>query len=95
MAGPDAKKTRINQLVKQLILENQHPVLFTTYMKSAELDGTRPLFTLADEAGQATEPTTAVLLANAVDGGHIMIVGDAHQLAPTVRDQRAEWDGLS
>ena len=24
-----------------------------------------------------------------------MIVGDEHQLAPTVRDQRAEWDGLS
>ena len=76
-------------------MENQQPVLFTTYMKSAELEGTRPLFTLADEAGQATEPTAAVLLANAVDGGHIMIVGDEHQLAPTVKDRRAEWDGLS
>ena len=94
-AGRDAKKAKINQAVKQLILQNKHPVLFTTYMKSAELDGTRPLFILADEAGQATEPITAVLLANAVDGGHVMIVGDEHQLAPTVRDQRAEWEGLS
>ena len=93
--GHDAKKAKINQAVKQIILRNEHPVLFTTYMKSAELDGTRPLFILADEAGQATEPTTAVLLANAVDGGHVMIVGDEHQLAPTVRDQRAEWEGLS
>ena len=50
---------------------------------------------LADEAGQATEPTSAVLLANAVEGGHVMVVGDEHQLAPTVKDQRAEWDGLS
>ena len=64
-------------------------------MKSAELNATNPLFTLAEEAGQATEPTTAVLLANAVEGGHVMIVGDDHQLAPTVKDQRAEWDGLS
>ena len=24
-----------------------------------------------------------------------MIVGDEHQLAPTVKDRRAEWDGLS
>ena len=64
-------------------------------MKSAELNATRPVFTLADEAGQATEPTTAVRLANAVEGGQIMIVGDEHQLAPAVRDQRADWDGLS
>ena len=64
-------------------------------MKSSEFNVTRPLFTLADEAGQATEPTTAVLLANAAEGGHIMIVGDEHQLAPTVRDRRADWDGLS
>ena len=41
-------------------------------MKSAELTGTNPLFTLADEAGQATEPTSAVLLANAAEGGHVM-----------------------
>ena len=33
-------------------------------------------------------------IASAVDGGHVMIVGDEHQLAPTVKDQRAEWDGL-
>ena len=93
--GQYAKKSRINQAVRSLILRNEHPVLFTTYMKSAELSGTRPRFILADEAGQATEPTTAVLLANAVDGGHVMIVGDEHQLAPTVKDQRAEWEGLS
>ena len=37
----------------------------------------------------------AVLLANAIEGGHIMVVGDEHQLAPTVRDRRADWDGLS
>ena len=95
IAGKDAKKTRINQVVRQLITDNQQPVIFTTYVKSAELNVTRPLFTLADWAGQAMEPTTAVLLANAAEGGHIMIVGDEHQLAPTVRDRRAEWDGLS
>ena len=92
--GQDAKKTAINRTVRRLISERQQPVIFTTYMKSAELNGTNPLFTLADEAGQATEPTTAVLLANAVEGGHVMIVGDERQLAPTVKDQRAEWDGL-
>ena len=70
-------------------------MIFTTYMKSAGLNGTSPLFTLADEAGQATEPTSAVLPANAVEGGHVMTVDDEHQLAPTVKDQRAEWDGLS
>ena len=91
IAGKDAKKTVINKTVRQ----RQHPVIFTTYMKSTELNGTNPLFTLADEAGQATEPTSAVLLANAVEGGHVMTVGDEHQLAPTVKDQRAERDGLS
>ena len=95
IVGKDAKKTAINKTVRQLISERQQPVIFTTYLKSAELNGTNPLFTLADEAGQATEPTSAVLLANAVEGGHVMIVGDEHQLAPTVKDQRTEWDGLS
>ena len=93
--GRDAKKSAINRTVRQLISERKQPVIFTTYMRSAELNATNPVFTLADEAGQATEPTTAVLLANAVEGGHIMIVGDEHQLAPTVKDQRADWDGLS
>ena len=93
--GRDTKKSAINRTVRQLISERKQPVIFTTYMKSAELNATSPVFTLADEAGQATEPTTAVLLANAVEGGHIMIVGDEHQLAPTVKDQRADWDGLS
>ena len=95
IAGKDAKKTVINRTVRQLISERQQAVIFTTYMKSAELNGTSPLFTLADEAGQATEPTSAVLLANAAEGGHVMIVGDEHQLAPTVKDQRAELNGLS
>ena len=94
-SGKDAKKSVINKVVRQLIAERRHPVIFTTYMKSAEVNGTSPFFTLADEAGQATEPTSAVLLANAVEGGRVMIVGDEHQLAPTVKDQRAEWDGLS
>ena len=93
--GKDAKKSAINKAVRQLIADRRHPVIFTTYMKSAELNGTNPLFTLVDEAGQATEPASAVLLANAVEGGHVMLVGDEHQLAPTVKDQRAEWDGLS
>ena len=93
IVGQDAKKTVINRTVRRLITERKQPVIFTTYMKSAELNATNPVFTLADEAGQATEPTTAVLLANAVEGGHIMIVGDEHQLAPTVKDQRADWDG--
>ena len=93
-AGKDAKKAVINRLVRQAITERRHAVIFTTYMKSAELNGTNTLFILADEAGQATEPTSAALLANAVDGGHAMIVGGEHQLAPTVRDQCAEWDGL-
>ena len=92
--GRDAKKSAINRTVRQLISERKQSVLFTTYMQSAELNATDPVFTLADEAGQATEPTTAVLLANAVGGGHVMIVGDEHQLAPTVKDQRADWDGL-
>ena len=93
-AGKDAKKPVINRMVEQAITERKHAVIFTTYMKSAELIGASTIFILADEAGQATEPTAAVLLANAVDGGHVMIVGDEHGLAPTVRDQRAEWDGL-
>ena len=90
----DAKKSAINRTVRQLISERKQSVFFTTYMRSAELNATDPVFTLADEAGQATEPTTAVLLSSAVEGGHVMIVGDEHQLAPSVKDQRADWGGL-
>ena len=94
LEGRNAKKSVINRTVRRLISERKQSVIFATYMKSAELHATDPAFTLADEAGQATEPTTAVLLACAVEGGHVMIVGDEHQLAPTVKDQRADWDGL-
>ena len=60
IAGRDAKKAVINKVVRQATTERRHPVIFITYMKSAEHNGTNPLFIPADEAGQATEPTSAV-----------------------------------
>ena len=36
--GRDAKKSTINRTVRQLISERKQSVLFTTYMKSAELN---------------------------------------------------------
>ena len=52
-------------------------------MKSAELGSRNTYFLLADEAGQATEPTAAILLCNAMPGGHVLMVGDEHQLPPS------------
>ena len=64
-------------------------------MKSAELGSRNPYFLLADWAGQATEPTAAILMCNAAPGGHVLMVGDEHQLPPAVRDRNADWDGFS
>ena len=64
------------------------------HMESAELGSCSTCFLLADEAGQATEPIAAILMCNAMPGGHVLMVGDGHQLPPTVRDRSADWDGL-
>ena len=40
IAGRDAKKSVINRLVRQAIADRKHVVTFTTYMKSAGLNGT-------------------------------------------------------
>ena len=42
-AGRDAKKAVISRLVRQAITERRRAVIFTTYMKSAELNGTNTL----------------------------------------------------
>ena len=87
----------LNGRVRKIISEGKHHALFCTYMKSAELGSCNTYFLLVDEAGQATEPTAAILMCNAVaaPGGHVLMVGDEHQLPPTVRDRTADWDGLS
>ena len=92
--GP-VKRHVLNGRVRKLISEAQHYALFSTYIKSAELGSCNTYFLLADEAGQATEPIAAILMCNPMLGGHVPMVGDEHQLPPTVRDRNADWDGLS
>ena len=91
----DVKRHVLNGRVRKLISEGQHHALFAAYIKSAELGSCSTYFLLADEAGQATENTSAILLCNSMPGGHVLMVGDEHQLPPTVRDRNADWDGLS
>ena len=50
---------------------------------------------MGDEAGQATEPATAVLMASGVLGAHTVLIGDDAQLPPTVLDRAAVWGGLT
>lgn len=47
----------LNGRARKLTNEGKHHALFSTYMKSAELGSCNTYFLLADEAGQATEPT--------------------------------------
>ena len=89
------KRHVLNGRVRKIISEGKHHALFSTYMKSAWLGSCNTCFLLADEAGQATQPTAAILMCNAAPGGHVFTVGDEHQLPPTVRDRNADWDGLS
>lgn len=78
----DFKRHVLNGRVRKLINEARHHALFATYMKSAELGSRNTYFLFAGEAGQATEPTAAILLCNAMPGGRVPMVGDEHQLPP-------------
>jgi len=57
------------------------------------LEGKRFPLVLIDEATQATEPSTLVPLVRGAR--HLVLVGDHHQLPPTVISQRAGAKGLS
>ncbi|KAJ1448768.1 P-loop containing nucleoside triphosphate hydrolase protein [Pelagophyceae sp. CCMP2097] len=50
---------------------------------------------LIDEAAQATEPACLVPLAAARGARQIILVGDSHQLAPTVISKEASQNGLA
>ena len=49
---------------------------------------------VVDEAGQATEPLTLIPLQFADPDGHIVLIGDHMQLAPTVFSDAANYQGL-
>ena len=49
---------------------------------------------MVDEAGQATEPLTLIALQFADPDGHIVLIGDHMQLAPTVFSDAANYQGL-
>ena len=57
------------------------------------LDSRRFPLVLVDEATQATEPASLIPLTKGAR--HVVMVGDHHQLPPTVISRRAENEGLS
>ena len=89
------QRGRVNKEVRKLLENGDVGCAFTTYMKAADMGNVLPYFVLADEAGQATEPDTVVLLSVALPGATVLMVGDELQLPPTVRHRGAEYEGLA
>ena len=53
-------------------------------------------YVFIDEAGQATEPETAIALGGVMaEGGHLVMAGDPYQLGPIVRSSIAHKHGLA
>ena len=84
------KRHVLNGRVRQVISEGKHHALFSTYMKNAELGSCNTYFPLADEAGQATEPTAANLTCDAAPGGHVLMVGGWRRASAASHGKRQE-----
>ena len=85
---------RIENQMRDDILEHAQ-VICATCVGAGDLllDSRRFPLVLLDEATQATEPASLIPLTKGAR--HVVLVGDHHQLPPTVISRRAEDDGLS
>jgi len=85
---------RIENQMRDDILEHAQ-VICATCVGAGDLllDSRRFPLVLLDEATQATEPASLIPLTKGAR--HVVMVGDHHQLPPTVISRRAEQEGLS
>ncbi len=85
---------RVENQMRDDILEHAQ-VICATCVGAGDrlLDSRRFPLVLLDEATQATEPASLIPLTKGAR--HVVLVGDHHQLPPTVISRRAEQDGLS
>ncbi|MDE0707694.1 MAG: AAA domain-containing protein [Candidatus Poseidoniales archaeon] len=85
---------RIENQMRDDILEHAQ-VICATCVGAGHLllDSRRFPLVLLDEATQATEPASLIPLTKGAR--HLVLVGDHHQLPPTVISRRAEEEGLS
>ncbi len=85
---------RIENQMRDDILEHAQ-VICATCVGAGDLllDSRRFPLVLLDEATQATEPASLIPLTKGAR--HVVLVGDHHQLPPTVISRRAQEDGLS
>ena len=85
---------RIENQMRDDILEHAQ-VICATCVGAGHLllDSRRFPLVLLDEATQATEPASLIPLTKGAR--HLVLVGDHHQLPPTVISRRAEEDGLA
>ncbi|HJM67764.1 MAG TPA: AAA domain-containing protein [Candidatus Thalassarchaeaceae archaeon] len=99
LAHRDIKKgwkevRRIENQMRDDILEHAQ-VICATCVGAGDflLDSRRFPLVLLDEATQATEPASLIPLTKGAR--HVVLVGDHHQLPPTVISRRAEEEGLA
>ena len=99
LAHRDIKKgwkevRRIENQMRDDILEHAQ-VICATCVGAGDLllDSRRFPLVLLDEATQATEPASLIPLTKGAR--HVVLVGDHHQLPPTVISRRAEKEGLA
>jgi len=85
---------RIENQMRDDILEHAQ-VICATCVGAGDLllDSRRFPLVLLDEATQATEPASLIPLTKGAR--HVVLVGDHHQLPPTVISRRAEDEGLA
>jgi len=99
LAHRDIKKgwkevRRIENQMRDDILEHAQVICATCVGAGGRLlDSRRFPLVLLDEATQATEPASLIPLTKGAR--HVVLVGDHHQLPPTVISRRAEEDGLA
>ena len=99
LAHRDIKKgwkevRRIENQMRDDILEHAQVICATCVGAGGRLlDSRRFPLVLLDEATQATEPASLIPLTKGAR--HVVLVGDHHQLPPTVISRRAEKEGLA
>jgi hypothetical protein len=72
-------------------------LVFGTLETAKELPFSGPhcaRFVLIDEAGQGTEPYCMCPISKLAFDGHLVMIGDHKQLAPTVFSPFTKWQGL-
>eukprot|EP01050_Picozoa_sp_SAG11_P013792 SAG11_NODE_1638_length_4535_cov_3.231740_1_plen_745_part_00 len=87
VAGPDAKGAKKQLAAAECVL------VTCAGAGSSTFDRMRFTHVLIDEAGQATEPMTLIPITRGCR--QLVLVGDHHQLPPTVVSKQAEREGLA